>query len=74
MRGVVEGGCRFLKIVRPRKANEAIAQVLALDQHENHEDDDQAGRGERVKERHDQASDGAERPCRRLPHLDRNRW
>ena len=55
-RGVVERLRGARQIARAGETDQAVAQILALQQHEDHEDDDDAGGGERADERSD---DGA---------------
>ena len=51
--GVVEGLRALLEVARAGELDEAVAQVLPLEQHEDHEDDDKAGGGERSEQRAD---------------------
>ena len=59
--GIVEGLRALLEIACPSELDEAVAQVLPLEQHEDHEDDDKAGGGERREQRTDDGLDDLER-------------
>jgi hypothetical protein len=70
-RGIVERGRGLAQIVRARELDEAIAQILALEEDEDHEDRDNAGRSQRPQQRRDQRRDALQRRRRRLAHLNR---
>ena len=55
-RGIVERLCRARQVARAGKADEAVAQIFALQEHEDHEHDHDAGRGERADKRADRQS------------------
>ena len=69
---IVDGLCALLKIAGSGKLDEAVAQVLPLEQHEDHEDDDEAGSGERREQRADDRLDHLKRagPGRLQPDGD----
>ena len=58
---VVDGLRALLEIASPGKLDEAVAEVLPLEQHEDHEDHHQARRGERREQRTDDGLDDLER-------------
>ena len=51
MAGVVERLGRAPKIARPGEPNEAVSQILPLQQEEDYKDDDDAGRRQRLQQR-----------------------
>jgi hypothetical protein len=59
--------------MRARELDEAVTQVLALQEDEDHENRDDAGRREGVEQRRNQRRDALERSGRRLANLDRYR-
>ena len=58
---IVEGVRALLEVSRAGELDEAIPQVLLLEQHEDHEDDDEARRGDRGQQRADHGLDHFER-------------
>ena len=50
LRGIVERRGGLLQIVRARKLDQAVSQILALHQREDHEDDHDARRHQRVQQ------------------------
>src|SRR4029077_7794712 len=71
--GVVQRQGRAPKIPRTGEPNEAVSQVLPLQQEENHEDDDDAGRRQRLEQRRGELQDQLERRRVGLADLDGNR-
>jgi hypothetical protein len=75
--GIVEGGGRALEVLSARESHKPIPQVLALDQNENDEDDNNPRGGHGMYQRGDDRDEDLE--CTRigLSHFDRNwstRW
>ena len=71
--GVIDRRGRSLEVVRSSEPNQTVAQVLPLQQDEYEEDHDDTDRGERMKERADDAAHGVERARGRLMDLDGDR-
>ena len=70
--GVVDGRGRLLQVGRAGEADHPVPQVLALDQDEDGEDDDQARGRERAQERPGEAAQRLQRPRLRVQHLHRH--
>jgi hypothetical protein len=71
--GVVQRLGRAPKIPRPGEPNEAVSQVLPLQQEEDHKDDDDAGRRQRLEQRPSDLQDELERRRIGWADLDGNR-
>jgi hypothetical protein len=63
----------LLQVVRPCELDQAIAQLFTLHQREDHENDHNSGRGQRMQQRRNQRRDAFQRRRRRLANLDRDR-
>src|SRR6476660_425186 len=59
--------------MRSRQPDQPITQILALKQNKDHENDDDAGRRQRMKQRRDQAFQTLQRARIRLAYFHRNR-
>src|SRR5712671_7366125 len=59
--GIVQRLGRAPKIPRPGEPNETVSQVLPLQQEEDHKDDDDAGRRQRLEQRPGELQDELER-------------
>ncbi len=59
---IVDGGGGALDVVRPREPDHAIPEILALEQNEHDEDDDQARRRQRVDDGRDEIDQRLHRP------------
>jgi len=72
-RGVVERRGRALQIVGARQPDQTVPEILALNQDEDHEDDDDPRRCQRRYERSDQRAQALQRAGIGLQHLHRDR-
>ena len=71
---VVERSGRFLQIMRTRKLDEAITQILPLQENEDDEYCDDAGCRERPEQGRNQRGNAFKGSRRRLTDLDRYRF
>ncbi len=72
-RGVVHRDRHAVQVARAEQADQPVAQILALQQDEDGDDEDDRGREQRAYHRHQDALRDLKRGQGRLMHLDRHR-
>ena len=72
-RGIIKRGGRALQVTRTRQPNEAVPEILTLQQNEDDEDDDDAGRGKWMEQWRDQRGQALQRTRIGLANFNGNR-
>ena len=71
-RRVVERRCGALEVIGAGQPNDPVTKIFALKQNEDDENDDDAGRRERMNERGDQSPQALQRTWIGLAYFHRN--